>query len=136
MDNLRICKASIADYSVEVRSPVLAICQVTDRGVIFTSAEDFEVGDSIVLGFHVRFHEEAALVAVQKPEVRNEFITCEGQVVGSMLCAGADGLPVYEVTLLFTGFQRGDSRTLAQFSQLEQSSPLRPASVQESAGLN
>ena len=148
MDKPRIWKASIADYSLSVRSPVLAISQVTDRGVVFTSAEDFEVGASMVLGFHVRFHQDdGAAGAGQKDEVRSEFITCEGQVVGSMLCAGGDGLPVYEVTLLFTGFERGDSRTLARFSQLEQSSrrrpedsgsveTSRPASLGEATGLN
>jgi len=75
MDKARICKASVADFSVEVRSPVLAICQVTDRGVVFTSVEGFEIGDSIELGFHVRYHDEA----VGPAPVQSEFITCEGQ---------------------------------------------------------
>jgi len=115
MDKARICKASVADFSAEVRSPVLAICQATDRGVVFTSAESFEIGASIELGFHVRYHDEEGGPAL----VQSEFITCEGQVVGCMLCAGRDGLPLFEVTLLFISFKRGDSQSLVRFTQLE-----------------
>jgi hypothetical protein len=128
MDKARVSKASVADFSPEVQSPVLSICQVTDRGLVFTSAEVFEIGHGVELGFHVRYHEELI-----PSRVRSEFITCEGQVVGCMLCAGADGLPVYEVTLLFTGFKRGDSQALASFTQL------RPADSllhREALGLN
>ena len=140
MDKARICKASVADFSAEVRSPVLAICQVTDRGVVFTSAEGFEIGDSIELGFHVRYHDDEGGSA----SVRSEFITCEGQVISSMLCAGPEGLPLFEVTLLFISFKRGDSQALARFTQLEdrarRASSTTPDSVayqrREAVGLN
>jgi hypothetical protein len=144
MDKARIWKVSVSDYSAEVRSPVVAICQVTERGVVFTSSEDFEVGDSIELGFHVRYHEEPHPPEA-RPTTRSEFIKCEGQVVGSILCAGRDGLPIYEVTLLFTAFERGDSHALVRYSELESHArrpqtgdapPSAPSLPSESVGLN
>ncbi len=132
MDKARICKVSVADFSSEVRSPVLSICEVSDRGLVFTSAAIFEIGHSIELGLHVRYQEGPA-PSLCDP-VRSEFLTCEGQVVGCMLCAGADGLPMFEVTLLFTGFQKGDNEAFVRFTRM--ACPMDSLLREEAVGLN
>ena len=115
--NNRRCKASCGDFHCEISSPVLRILQVNDRGVVFESREAFEIGSTIELGFHVQYHVDAK---AEHPRLeRNEFITAEGVVVGSALCAGEDGAPIHEVTLLFSSMSARDCRALRRFTRLQ-----------------
>lgn len=109
MDKAGVCKVSVGDFAAEIRPPVLSICEVMEKGLIFTSSGSFEVGDSIELGFHLCWREEG----MEERGRRDEFFTCEGQVASCLLCAGVDGLPVFEVTLLFTEAPSVESQRLA-----------------------
>ena len=113
--NNRPHKSSCADYHSEISSPVLRVLQVNDQGVVFESREAFETGSTIELGFHVQYHVEADSAALPC----SEFITGEGTVVASSLCASEGGHPIYEVTMLFLSISRRDRRALKVFTQMD-----------------
>tara|TARA_R110002096_G_scaffold288244_8_gene481957 strand:+ start:2409 stop:2837 length:429 start_codon:yes stop_codon:yes gene_type:complete len=115
-ENLQL-KNSCADHHEEISSPVLRVLQVNDRGMVFESRNDFEIGDIIELGFHVKY-----FAGPNQPEgrvERTEFITAHGVIVSSMLCASADGNLVHEVAMLFHEMDRRDSRALRRFTEME-----------------
>ncbi len=113
----RPLKNSCADHHEEISSPVLRVLQVNDRGVVFESRCDFEVGDIIELGFHVKYF--AGPSDADGRVERNEFITAHGVIVSSMLCASMDGRPIHEVAMLFNEMDRRDSRALRRFTEIE-----------------
>ena len=76
----------------------------------------------IGLGFHVQYHVDGS--QTDSRLARNEFISGEGMVVGCKLCAGEDGAPVHEVTLLFSTMSPRDCRALRRFTRMEESEQL------------
>lgn len=132
--NHRAHKSSCSDYHREVSSPVLRVVQVTEKGVIFESREAFEIGSWIELGFHIQPPNPNGKPASGRlPE--SAFISTEGMVVSSSYCAGSDGMPVHEITLLFGEMSDSDKETLLRYTRGE--SPKKQSVEEESfVGLN
>lgn len=131
--NNRPYKPSCGDFHCEISSPVLRILQVNDRGVVLESREDYEIGSTIELGFHVNFPADS--LEDHGRVNRTEFISGEGLVVGCQLCASAEGALVHEVTLLFTGISERDCQALRRFTRL-QDGELMMMDSPEFVGLN
>lgn len=99
---------------LSIRSPVLRLLLVSDKGMVFESNTSFAIGCSVELAVHVQSQRGNHRRASRPPGARSELITSEGVVV---CCAphapsAVDGSPVFEVTLLFSSVRTQDRRKL------------------------
>ncbi len=109
--------------------------------MVFESRCEFEIGDIIELGFHVKYF--AGPSDSEGRVERNEFITAHGVVVASVLCASSDGSLIHEVAMLFNEMDRRDSRALRRFTEIARQRPRHSAvdgepeqAVQKVLGMN
>lgn len=122
--------------------PLLNIPVIDDHGLVMETRCGFEVGSTIVLGFHLRcdgsqasrhrvkpgtmpqkFAQKSAQVqglelssSTTTGQSGSVFISLEVIVVESKIGHGSAGQPVYLVTVLFSGISRKDRKSLLSYT--------------------
>lgn len=121
-------------------SPLLGIHNINQHGIVMEMNSSFELGDTLLLGFHLprpySSHQNSALASPSRHKSgklrhgrKRHFISLEVIVIESKIGNRASGEPICLVTALFSQINRPVLQQLLHYSQKHSYQPSPSESV-------